>query len=269
MIKRGEEIPADCVVLSSDNKDGTSYISTASLDGENAPKPRRAIKATSSLKNEIQLSNLRGNVLCPNNSKSLHGFAGRMQLLKSSMPIDAVKSFDSATGSRSVSDTGDGKQADLVVNDRNKDEYLLAKTYSNDATQTDNERKMRDDYMTAALGDEHFMYRGAKLVNTEYVHALVLFVGSQTKLMLNRNQVPFKFSKFEKTLNQCIASILIFNLILCISFGIAANSVIEPYDELKRDSWWESTALDTATWLVLTSWMIPFSLYVTMELVKV
>merc|ERR1712154_682090 len=45
--------------------------------------------------------------------------------------------------------------------------------------------------------------------------------------------------------------------------------VIEPYAELRRNDWTYSVFLDICSWLILTSWMIPFSLYVTLELVKV
>ena len=64
-----------------------------------------------------------------------------------------------------------------------------------------------DGYKISGLSDINFIFRGSKLVNTSYIYALVLFVGRETKLMLNRNQVPFKFSKFEKILNLCIGSI--------------------------------------------------------------
>ncbi len=41
----GEEyLPADLVVLSSANKDGTCFIMTSSLDGEKNLKPKLAIK---------------------------------------------------------------------------------------------------------------------------------------------------------------------------------------------------------------------------------
>lgn len=114
------------------------------------------------------------------------------------------------------------------------------------------------------------IFRGSKLTNTEYIHAIVLFVGSETKLMLNRNQVPFKFSTFEKLLNRCIFSILIFNFSICLLFGLAANLVMKPFKALDtNDSWFVSFMFDVCSWLILTSWMIPFPLYVSLELVKV
>jgi len=47
MIERDQEIPADCIVLKgSQDGDGTCRMNTSSLDGENAPKVRRALGCT-------------------------------------------------------------------------------------------------------------------------------------------------------------------------------------------------------------------------------
>ena len=81
------------------------------------------------------------------------------------------------------------------------------------------------------LSDLNFVFRGSKLVNTECIYALVLFVGSDTKLMLNRSEVPFKFSKFEKRLNAMILSIMVFNFVLCLVLGIVANAIYNPIDD--------------------------------------
>lgn len=86
LIKRGQEIPADCIVLSSKIKDGTCYISTASLDGENAPKLRRSVRLTANLENPRKLLYLKGQIKCPQNNKNLHGFNGAIFINKQSLP---------------------------------------------------------------------------------------------------------------------------------------------------------------------------------------
>ena len=160
-------------------------------------------------------------------------------------------------------------ESKLSTNNSSTNKLSLGMTQSNSNNNQNYKSQANDEGdKISGLSDMNFVFRGSKLVNTEYIYALVLFVGRETKLMLNRNQVPFKFSKFEKILNQMILSILIFNFILCVAFGIAANVVIEPYPLLIREPWIRSFALDTCSWLILTSWMIPFSLYVTLELVK-
>ena len=312
ILKRHQRVPADCIVLGCDNSNGDNsgvcYINTSSMDGENAPKLRRAVRPTVNITNPADLGKLEGYIKCPPNTKSLHGFTGALSIKKSSFPQSTNLLSPSNTANNGINakngkknneksklntsmndkstnygtmtedeDEEDGDDEHLVANgSKNKDNNNLSPSQPSlglSSSNSNNNAKaqaiaaMQGDKISG-LSDMNFVFRGSKLVNTEYIYALVLFVGRETKLMLNRNQVPFKFSKFEKILNQMILSILIFNFILCIAFGIAANVVIEPYPELVRKSWITSFLLDTCSWLIVTSWMIPFSLYVTLELVK-
>ena len=40
LIKKAKDIPADLIILSSSNQDGSAYINTSSLDGEKTLKPK-------------------------------------------------------------------------------------------------------------------------------------------------------------------------------------------------------------------------------------
>ena len=46
LIKRDEDIPADILLLSTSNEDGTAFMQTSSLDGEKSLKPRYAVHET-------------------------------------------------------------------------------------------------------------------------------------------------------------------------------------------------------------------------------
>ncbi len=73
-----------------------------------------------------------------------------------------------------------------------------------------------------ALGDKELLLRGAKLVNTNWVFGLVLYAGPQTKMMLNRNQTPFKFSRFEKQLNRFVLILFVANILVCLFLALMA-----------------------------------------------
>eukprot|EP01083_Nonionella_stella_P007882 22688_1 len=288
LIKRNEVVPADCVVLGVVDDDcpdssssGVCYINTSSMDGENAPKLRRALERTHSILEGSDLCQLRGSLKCPVNNKSLHGFTGCLSIKKSTIPVvTKQKTTEKTTENKSrnsvkrltlnkieifeeLDDDDEDDEEEEVV-----DDYLTAKIVDKVEEVVDRVVIRGDEDAMSGLSDINFIFRGSKLVNTQSIIALVVFVGRETKLMLNRNEVPFKFSKFESTLNQMILSILIFNFILCVLFAILANLVEEPFVELRRDSWFDGFLLDFCSWLILTSWMIPFSLYVTLELVK-
>jgi len=165
-IKQDQEIPADCIVLKGPlNGDGTCRMNTSSLDGENAPKVRKALGRTQEMTLK-EIANVDARIECKENDKQLRGFTGR-----------------------------------LVI----------------------------EGGTTIPVNDEHFLFRAAFLANTHYVYALVLFVGSDTTLMLNRTGTPYKFSTFESILNYCVAFLLLTNLILCFLLAIfAAGTFIYP-----------------------------------------
>ncbi|KAG9309612.1 hypothetical protein JVU11DRAFT_10273 [Chiua virens] len=52
LLRENEQVPADVVVLSTSDPDGLCYLETKNLDGETNLKPRRAMKATSSITSE-------------------------------------------------------------------------------------------------------------------------------------------------------------------------------------------------------------------------
>jgi phospholipid-translocating ATPase len=52
LLKENEQVPADMVVLSCSDADGTCFVETKNLDGETNLKPRKALRATSQIQSE-------------------------------------------------------------------------------------------------------------------------------------------------------------------------------------------------------------------------
>jgi phospholipid-translocating ATPase len=52
LLHNNEQVPADIVLLSTSDPDGMCYLETKNLDGETNLKPRKSIRATSSMKSE-------------------------------------------------------------------------------------------------------------------------------------------------------------------------------------------------------------------------
>ncbi len=52
LLRDNDQIPADIIVLSTSDADGLCYVETKNLDGETNLKPRRSLKATSSITSE-------------------------------------------------------------------------------------------------------------------------------------------------------------------------------------------------------------------------
>ncbi|XP_065860660.1 putative phospholipid-transporting ATPase 9 [Euphorbia lathyris] len=137
-----------------------------------------------------------------------------------------------------------------------------------------------------ALTPQQLLLRDSKLRNTDYIYGVVIFTGHDTKVMQNSTEPPSKRSKIEKRTDK-VVYLLFFVLVLIsiigsIFFGIATRDDIEN-GKMKR--WYlrpDSTTvyydpkgapaaavLHFLTALMLYSYLIPISLYVSIEIVKV
>jgi phospholipid-transporting ATPase len=117
------------------------------------------------------------------------------------------------------------------------------------------------------LSDENLVLRGSKVDNTEFVFVLVYSTGRDTKLMLNRSSVAYKFSSFERRLNLGVFCAFSVQFAINLTFSFA-NSSITTFVELERN-YWLNVFYEFVTSFILFSYLIPLSLYVTIEFVRV
>jgi phospholipid-transporting ATPase len=212
-IEKGEEFPADMIVLATSNIDSSCYENTSALDGEAVPKLRVASTLTMHHNTAEQIGELRGAVTLKAPTAALHSFEGRITI-KSDAPTSGIP---------------------------------------------------------APLGVKQLVLRGSKLANTDWVYAMVVYTGAQTKMMLNRNPTRFKFTKFERQLNRLVIMLFIFNALLCVVAAIVFST-----SDIKWSSQYDLDDRSFVGWIyafltqyILFSFTIPLSLYVTIEIVKV
>ena len=82
------------------------------------------------------------------------------------------------------------------------------------------EAQIPDIESSIGIGDDQFYYRGSLVATVDYVILLVLYTGDDTKMMLNRGLVPFKFARFEQVLNKTVIGLLLFNFILVFALSM-------------------------------------------------
>eukprot|EP00668_Euglena_longa_P029691 GGOE01037058.1.p1 GENE.GGOE01037058.1~~GGOE01037058.1.p1 ORF type:complete len:1107 (-),score=354.22 GGOE01037058.1:224-3544(-) len=121
---------------------------------------------------------------------------------------------------------------------------------------------------------KQFLFRGCKLRNTDWCYGVVCYAGSQTKMMKNLKKRPQKMSLMDKKLNNYIFAIFAVNLFFCILLG-GLSIVFQ--DNTLQWSWYLKCFItaDGMLWLTtfltyfsLLSFMIPISLFVTIEVSK-
>ena len=139
------------------------------------------------------------------------------------------------------------------------------------------------------LDAKNLLLKGAKLRNTEWVIGIVLYTGHNCKLMKNAKDPIIKMSSVESLLNKLLIGILIAQIILsiisCIFHSIYYKKhekiiIYKSYsDELKESlpTWVDylpfaltiDSLLSFFTYMLLLNTMIPISLIITLELVKI
>ncbi|KAL1022261.1 hypothetical protein UPYG_G00024360 [Umbra pygmaea] len=137
----------------------------------------------------------------------------------------------------------------------------------------------RNEPIARPLGSENLLLRGATLKNTEHVYAVAIYTGMETKMALNYQSKSQKRSAVEKSMNAYLV------VYLCILIGKALiNTVLkyvwqadpdrdEPFYNQKTDTERQRHILiraftDFLAFMVLFNYIIPVSMYVTVEMQK-
>ncbi|XP_072984045.1 putative phospholipid-transporting ATPase 9 isoform X2 [Typha latifolia] len=135
------------------------------------------------------------------------------------------------------------------------------------------------------LSPQQLLLRDSKLRNTDHIYGIVIFTGHDTKVMQNATDPPSKRSKIERKMDKIIylllASLVIISLIGSIFFGIFTKNDLKNgrmkrwylrpddsniYFDPKRSSF--AAFFHFLTAMMLYSYFIPISLYISIEIVK-
>uniref|UniRef100_A0A8C1WTA1 Phospholipid-transporting ATPase n=1 Tax=Cyprinus carpio TaxID=7962 RepID=A0A8C1WTA1_CYPCA len=126
------------------------------------------------------------------------------------------------------------------------------------------------------LGPENLLLRGARLKNTKEIFGVAVYTGMESKMALNYKCKSQKRSAVEKSMNTFLIiylGILLFEAILSTILKYAwqaENKWDEPFYNQKTDQERNSSQFisDFLAFLVLYNFIIPISLYVTVEMQK-
>lgn len=125
----------------------------------------------------------------------------------------------------------------------------------------------------ASLGLDNLLLRGAKLKDTEFIYGCAVYTGQQTKLGLNSLITSNKFSTVERSMNRYLLvfmGLLALEIALCTmqkylflsnldgAFYLGENETVSVVRVLA----------DISAFLVIFSYIVPISLYTTLEVQK-
>ncbi|XP_075412209.1 phospholipid-transporting ATPase IF isoform X3 [Tenrec ecaudatus] len=246
-IAKDEIFPADLVLLSSDRLDGSCHVTTASLDGETNLKTHVAVPETAVLQTVANLDTLVAVIECQQPEADLYRFMGRMIITQH---MEEIVSYSFS--------------------------FHVSFTERNSNRKTTNAPRSTQ---CKPLGPESLLLRGARLKNTKEIFGVAIYTGMETKMALNYKSKSQKRSAVEKSMN----TFLIIYLIILISEATistilkytwqAEGKWDEPWYNQKTEHQRNSSKIlrfisDFLAFLVLYNFIIPISLYVTVEMQK-
>ncbi|KAK7261683.1 hypothetical protein RIF29_28000 [Crotalaria pallida] len=133
-----------------------------------------------------------------------------------------------------------------------------------------------------AIDPNQILLRDSKLRNTDYVYGVVIFTGHDSKVMQNSTKSPSKRSTIEKKMDYIIYTL--FTVLILLSFISSIGFVAKTKYEVTKMWYLRPDSIDDQynpnkillagmshliTALILYGYLIPISLYVSIEIVKV
>ncbi|XP_015273462.1 PREDICTED: phospholipid-transporting ATPase IG isoform X1 [Gekko japonicus] len=214
----GETFPCDLVFLASSSKDGTCYVTTASLDGESNFKTHYTVQDTAKLSTCQAIDCLIATIECEQPQPDLYKFVGRIN----------------------------------IYNDNQEP-------------------------VARALGPDNLLL--STLKTTHKIYGVAVYTGMETKMALNYQGKSQKRSAVEKSINVFLVVylfILVGKAVVCTTmkyYWISDHSVDEPWYNQKTQRERETFKLlrmftDFLSFMVLFNFIIPVSMYVTVEMQK-
>lgn len=121
---------------------------------------------------------------------------------------------------------------------------------------------------------DNTLYRGMRMQNTAFALAAALYTGVDTKLMLNQTKQRPKISRLQRRLDRIVlfnVTMLVVGLIVCAIMGETHKAQYRqrfPYAGFNSDGSGVTFFLLALSFLVLFSYSMPISLFVSLEIVR-
>ncbi|XP_031516420.1 phospholipid-transporting ATPase IG isoform X14 [Papio anubis] len=239
-VQADETFPCDLILLSSCTTDGTCYVTTASLDGESNCKIHYAVRDTIALCTAESIDTLRAAIECEQPQPDLYKKMNQISLVHYQPRINHC-------GPRFVG---------------------RINIYSNSL-----------EAVARSLGPENLLLKGATLKNTEKIYGVAVYTGMETKMALNYQGKSQKRSAVEKSINAFLIVylfILLTKAAVCTTLKYVWQSTPyndEPWYNQKTQKERETLKVlkmftDFLSFMVLFNFIIPVSMYVTVEMQK-
>ena len=247
LLVENEQIPSDMILIDSSLNEGMAFVETSSLDGEKNLKPKIANKN-----------------LCGFFKNNLNSPEEKVSLCKNfyGMKIEGFCQCDYPN-------------SDLHKLDGRINISLRIKKNSKNLMVEEGEEIKEINNMQFPITQIQMLLKGSILKNTDWIIGIALYTGMNNKIILNSKMPRTKISLIEKKMNKYLIGIFIILMILCLISSFIHHEkykehkvFYEQYILLERSINMESF-ITFFTYFLLLNTLIPISLIITMEIVKI
>ena len=235
-VEEGEEFATDLVLLKSSDERGGCYIQTANLDGETNLKQRAALDVTQRLGVD-ELARLQATVECALPNKNIYAFDSTITVLQP--PPTSISSSSSLPSSSTPPSASSPSVS------------------------------------TFPLTTSQLLLQATNLMNTRHVYGLVVYTGADTKVGQNKNTPRQKYTRLDVAIDRVIVILFCFQVSMIVLWGVVGSILLYQdgvarvfYLHLHRVDWYDPIVIPLR-FLLLASMMIPISLKVTVDFIKV
>ena len=229
-VMENETFPADLILIDSELPEGICYIETGTLDGEKALKLKEAPKETATKFNKDE---------------------------------NKAENFQI--------------KGEIIADKPNPELYQLNGKMHLEFTNIKENYKLET--YDIPLDSKQLLLKGAKLKNTQWIIGIIIYTGHDCKIMKNAKEPVTKYSSIEKLMKKFLIIILFIEVIFCIISALLRGIYYDKYKLQKVDrnpksfgntiySYAIEDIINFCTYLILLNTMIPISLIITLEIVK-
>ncbi len=229
MVKDDENFPADLLCLYSDLPDNVCFIKTTNLDGETNLKIRKPVDIPA-IDSVESLRSVQLTLRAESPNNNLHNFKGTI-----------------AAAGAAEGEDGDSAGCEPRSIPTTMNEMLL---------------------------------RGCTLKNSNFIVGLVVYAGKATRIQMNATKTPLKVGSFDRFLNLQISLVILLQMAMCVFLAVMSYVWIvnqgqdHTYLALNYNvqgiysNGFVQIVLNFFTFWILLSYLVPISLFVTLEIVK-
>ncbi|GFE55455.1 phospholipid-translocating P-type flippase subfamily protein [Babesia ovis] len=252
VLKNGDTVPADMVLIGSSEINGVAFVETSCLDGEsNLKKKEAVIKLSQYVTRDLstmlsRVDKLIGKITCEPPNQHLITFDGSLH---------------------------------FKIKDDNYNEQCSSSGTTDDFAAEKGDDKLDElGYTEASITMLQLLLRGCKLRNTRWAVGIIVYSGHETKIYKNIPSAPHKVSNLSKIMVRLTFIVWVFQIALC---SIAAIWTVYrhvkkldealPYlvDKEMERSVFYVFAISFFSWIAISATFVPISTIVSMNIARI